>query len=1362
LASITSTFLPAACSSVTSNTSAGNNIDLVFAALPTGCQVTVTYEATLLSSVVPGEALINTANVTYTSLPGVNGTAGNPTGSNTPGSPASDTGERDGSGTPAHNDYFDSDGAQVDVTRNQPVKSIVATSAAHTTEAGDGSAGNERALVIGEEITYAILLAFGEGTTPSDRLVDDLPAGLEVLAGTPEVITTAAASGGLLTADFNGTIGTQNITIVPGDGGSVTFDFTNVVVTGDNDITNNTILVRFGARLTNTAVNTAGAVISNEAANQVGAGAPVNSNSVGAIVVEPLLDIAKNADDSSWTYGQVVTFTLNVSHDVSSTAEAFDITVTDVIPAGLTYSGGISAPAGWVVDASAAPTLTWTCATANGCSLPLAGSATLTYQATVNSPPGPPAFLQGDDTATNTATVVWTSLPGSAAGERDGSGGVNDYADGDSHIGGLENYYSIGNRVWFDTDNDSLIDVGEVGADGVVVNLYAASDITTILATDTTAGGGYYLFDFLPAGEYVVTLAASNFASGAVLDGYWSSGTTVSGGVVVAEAPAPDADVLPADSDDNGVLESGGPLAGAIVSLPVSLGPGAAEPTGETDLDGGSQGAQPDNRANMTVDFGLIFVPRVNLSVTKDDGVSYYLPGGALAYTVVVTNNGPNDANGVTVQDARPAQISSWTWTCAAGTPPAYNCSGGSSDPFTDSLDLPQGASVTYEVAAQVDSSAAGDLTNNVSVAPPDGMLETDSSDNDDTDVDGQASLRVTKDDGVSIVSPSASLTYTILLENNGAVDLTNITVTDTLPADVAFQSASPAPTANAGGVLTWTGISLAAGADMTITVTVRVTDTPAGTSITNNVTVTDADTGASDSDDDTDTVSQNSNFTKTLVLSSAAHTADPRVAIGEILTYELTLTVPPGAMDNVLMVDAPQTGLAFVDLISVLVSNPDTDGSGAGDTGVASSVMLLDGTGLCTNCDDGTTAGTSNPLIENSGGKITFDFGAITNSSVQDETITIRYELIVLDAASNQDGVNLTNSAVWTWDGGVLQTSAPLVEVVEPDLAIDKTAQPAVAPLGATINFEIDIAHTPQSSTDAFDVVVTDVLPAGLVYIPGSEVFTGLAPTSFNYDSPTATLTIAWDVFPLGQTANIAFDTAFVGPSPTTNVAAVEWTSLPIDPTPGGPVQLSAYNSRSTERWYDPADFTGLNNYAVQDSFTIAVPGRLPSTGFAPNEITSLPNMPEGFDYSQTGLWLEIPRLNVKMEIVGVPFGDEDWNITWLNNNAGWLEGSAYPTHAGNSALTAHAYLSNGLPGPFVNLGKLRYGDKVIVHLAGQKYIFEVRENISVRPTTVSVLKHEEYPWLTLITCKTYDEKAGGYVSRIVVRAVLITIESE
>jgi len=84
---------------------------------------------------------------------------------------------------------------------------------------------------------------------------------------------------------------------------------------------------------------------------------------------------------------------------------------------------------------------------------------------------------------------------------------------------------------------------------------------------------------------------------------------------------------------------------------------------------------------------------------------------------------------------------------------------------------------------------------------------------------------------------------------------------------------------------------------------------------------------------------------------------------------------------------------------------------------------------------------------------------------------------------------------------------------------------------------------------------------------------------------------------------------------------------------------------------------------------------------------------------------------------------------------------------------------LSNGLPGPFVYLSKLKYGDQIIVHAFGQQYTFEVRTNQVVSPSDTSAFKHEERSWLTLITCKEYDEKTNTYKKRVVVRAVLVSV---
>jgi len=47
------------------------------------------------------------------------------------------------------------------------------------------------------------------------------------------------------------------------------------------------------------------------------------------------------------------------------------------------------------------------------------------------------------------------------------------------------------------------------------------------------------------------------------------------------------------------------------------------------------------------------------------------------------------------------------------------------------------------------------------------------------------------------------------------------------------------------------------------------------------------------------------------------------------------------------------------------------------------------------------------------------------------------------------------------------------------------------------------------------------------------------------------------------------------------------------------------------------------------------------------------------------------------------------------------------------------------------------------------------------VDPNAVSaVIKHEDLPWVTLITCRGYDEASNSYRYRVAVRAVLVNVK--
>jgi LPXTG-site transpeptidase (sortase) family protein len=146
---------------------------------------------------------------------------------------------------------------------------------------------------------------------------------------------------------------------------------------------------------------------------------------------------------------------------------------------------------------------------------------------------------------------------------------------------------------------------------------------------------------------------------------------------------------------------------------------------------------------------------------------------------------------------------------------------------------------------------------------------------------------------------------------------------------------------------------------------------------------------------------------------------------------------------------------------------------------------------------------------------------------------------------------------------------------------------------------------------------------------------------------------------------------------------------------------------------------------------------------------------------YETMSLTLEIPVIKVKAPIVGVESKNGDWDVTWMQDQVGWLHGSAYPTWKGNSLLTAHVVNADGKPGVFSQLKYLGLGEYVFVYHSGYRYTYQVIANDFVQPDDSSVMKHEDKPFLTLITCDSYDEKTGTYLRRVAVQAELVDVRS-
>ncbi|MEZ0395827.1 MAG: sortase [Anaerolineales bacterium] len=250
------------------------------------------------------------------------------------------------------------------------------------------------------------------------------------------------------------------------------------------------------------------------------------------------------------------------------------------------------------------------------------------------------------------------------------------------------------------------------------------------------------------------------------------------------------------------------------------------------------------------------------------------------------------------------------------------------------------------------------------------------------------------------------------------------------------------------------------------------------------------------------------------------------------------------------------------------------------------------------------------------------------------------------------------------------------------------------------------------------------------------------------------------------GSDTAISIDSAVYAPATFTTTLNVNGGQ----PLPAGLYRLFVCGTTSIVNANGDELYAGLTDYGLVFSVTSSTSGGgsggtsgglLPATGFPMGRLTSLPLQPAEKAYTSTDLTLEIPALGVNAPIVGVRISNGSWDVSWLGTSVGWLEGSAFPTWQGNTVLTGHVWNADNTPGVFAGIKDLRYGNRFYIHTFNQTYVYEVRENTSLRGAgrVDQVFKHEELDWVTLLTCEGYNPLTGNYLFRRMVRAVLVEI---
>ena len=222
-----------------------------------------------------------------------------------------------------------------------------------------------------------------------------------------------------------------------------------------------------------------------------------------------------------------------------------------------------------------------------------------------------------------------------------------------------------------------------------------------------------------------------------------------------------------------------------------------------------------------SVQINLAFAapPQVDLAVTKTVSNAAPIEGDTIVYTITVTNNGPNKATGIQIQDLLPV-----------GVTYVSDDSGGAYDPVTGkwkAVNLISGASTTLNITATVDVGTLGmTITNTASVG---NVAQTDTDPTNDSDsasitvVPPIAQYDMVKTSDTAAIAAPGTITYTFTFTNTGNVTLADLTVVDpqldagTLSCNADLDADDDIDTLAVGAVETCSGTYAVTQADINL-----------------------------------------------------------------------------------------------------------------------------------------------------------------------------------------------------------------------------------------------------------------------------------------------------------------------------------------------------------------------------------------------------------------------------------------------------------------------------------------------------------------------------------------------------------------
>ncbi|MGW8248521.1 MAG: isopeptide-forming domain-containing fimbrial protein, partial [Acidiferrobacterales bacterium] len=703
---------------------------------------------------------------------------------------------------------------------------------------------------IGDTVTYELRLNLPEATISNVVLNDTLPQGLrfERVVSVNGDTTSPYSS----VAPFTYTdIGAPTVTGDPTTGPTtVNWNLGQIVNAGDNNSSNNTFVIRYEAIVLSGVLPQAN---NTPLTNTVtldytlgGTPVPQQSDSETINVIQPDLVMTKTGP-AGVQFGYTSTFTLNLQNTGTSTA--WDTTVTDRLPnldpaaggmcdtppsgftAGIYTSGGtpvttLTQGTDYDVNWSPAPTceLTFTMKS-TAAAIASTQRLIITYQAM------PDNDNAGGVSLTNVAGATeWFSQDTAGTGATgqietytrsltNGTPTITDHEDAHTvvtEIPALNFEKTVSNVTT--SGSGSSASPGDQLHYTITVTNGSSFDLAAFRLTDEVdrLSGGNAYFEPNSLSNIVVTGGGTPDTSGSDPAG-GSQGTglldvqnlTLAAGASVTI----EFDIRLASSIPNGTVVQN--QAQILIPNYVTL-----------DSDNPATATADDPTPTTISSAPLLQVEKVSQDLTGDPAILD--AGDTLRYTITVKNIGNEDMNNVSLRDQIPANTTyvanSTTLNGAAVADPSAGVSALESGM---SINAPENttagymradatattsnvATITFDVV--VNSSAVnGTVISNQGFVNGDGIgsgafPETPSDDpgtataNDPTVdivgslplIDAQKTVALTNDaDGNLQVSSGDTLTYTITISNNGAVDATGVVFTDTMPTNVTYVAGS-------------------------------------------------------------------------------------------------------------------------------------------------------------------------------------------------------------------------------------------------------------------------------------------------------------------------------------------------------------------------------------------------------------------------------------------------------------------------------------------------------------------------------------------------------------------------------------------